>query len=105
MMARGDRRLVNICKQKALGGLGQGDYAVLDRPAVDKLERQVAPIAPNETDGERDDHRSLAGLAGRRRNGLRKIEPIGFCSGIVAAGGYDLGRSGLRVPEPKFREN
>jgi hypothetical protein len=69
-----------------------------------ELERQVAAVAADEPDRERDHHRLLAGLAGRRRDGLGDVHAVGFGARIVAAGDDDLGRAGLRIPEHELAE-
>src|SRR5262245_65117327 len=82
---RGHRRLVDAAEYERLGRPGQGEHAALDRASVGKRERQVAPVAADETDGERDHHRLLARLARRRRHGLRDVEAIGPRARVVAA--------------------
>ena len=78
--------------------------AALDAAPARELERQVAAVAADEPDRERDHHRLLARLAGRRRDGLREVQPVGLGARIVAAGDDDLGRAGLRIPEHELAE-
>src|SRR5262249_59986439 len=54
--------------------------------------------------GRWDNDAGLARLSGRRGSALGKVEPKGFGTGIVAAGGDDFGRARLRVPKHKLRE-
>ena len=101
---REDRRFADIGEHEGVGGLGQDQRAVLDSAIIRQPERQVAPVASDETDGERNDHRFLARLARRCGHALREVEPIGLRPRIVAASGDDLRRAGLGVPEHKLRE-
>ena len=98
------RRFADVGEHEGVGGLCQNQHAVLDCAPGTELERQVAPVASDQTDGERNDHRLLARLAGRCGHALRQVEAIGLRARIVAASGDDLGRAGLRVPEHELRE-
>src|SRR5262249_59943672 len=93
-----------MSEQEGVGGLGQDQHAVRECAPTAELERQIAPVAPDETDGERNDHRLLARLAGRCGHALGEVEPISLRACIVAASGDDLWRAGLGVPEHELRE-
>ncbi len=101
---RKHRRFADIGEHEGFGRLGQSQKAVLDCAPIAEFEPQVAPVAPDESDGERNDHRLLARLAGGCGHALGEVEAIGLCARIVAASSDDLGRAGLGVPEHKLRE-
>src|SRR5437660_6916852 len=77
--------------------LGELDYSARERLAV-QHKRQIRSAAADQAEHERNKHRLLVGLAGRRRNVLRYIEAKAAGSSVVMRLYFDLRRSGLRIP-------
>ncbi len=97
-------RRLDVAEHDRVGGLVEHDHAALDGPAVGRRKRQVAAVRRDQAGHERDRHRLLDGLAGRRLQRLREIERVGSRRRVVATARDHLRRAGLRIPAHELRE-